>query len=833
MRTQSLLILLLIFIVLTVMGIIIFLPSSPPNPAELTSPSAIAADAQKTPGNTSLASEKNGDAAKRPGESNPISTANIPGQTNGGDALSQSNPNQSPVISATDALVNPPAQNAAAQSSTAPGVISGKVRSSQGKPLEGAAVQIEGQSVVLSNTQGDFRFDGVAQPKVTITAQLAGFQAAKRDNVSSGTTNLELVMVQEGAIAGRVLDQFGDSIALAKVQSKALQGIWAVEINADAEGRFLLTEAPQTRIRLQATQDGFTDSGAGVVEVDSPSNEEAILRLDRPTFTISGHVKIEETQQGIGGFKLKAVLQDAGQDEQTVETDGLGLYKFNNLRQGTYVVSSMARENSQLNYVIPLKNDFKSVRIYEGNANNVDFFAVPGRTVSGVVVNSNQQPVSGAEVTVAGLQSVQTVSNFNGQYRLTGVPVTGGQTQDRLSIRLQASHSDYGTGFSETLPVDTQNEITGVTITLKGKTNLSGKTIDRNGNPVGDVSITLIDLALGQTQETRSTASGDFSFTQVATSQETLTTFGGTHQIKAEKENYCSVTEQIVLQAGQAQNINITLDGGGAIQGRVLDSNNQPLAGVSVTAQLTRGGLAQTASDPYGLYILSGLPGGSYDIHFRVNSDPPLTGVLYQVASGSSGADVTLSLGKWDLMGTVLDSQTGQRIYQYMLSIEGEPKDPRGQSFVMNRQVNTPDGTYHVTLTEPGIYRVRFLATGYHPLEEKADIALNTLRVQYINPQLKPLVTTGQIQGTFAAPEGMALAGINIPGVQAFPVSGNTFMLEGVPAGNHDLIFHVYEQSSGSVFELGVLLNVAVLENQTTNLGQITTQNLLTRSRNF
>ncbi|MGC9326744.1 MAG: carboxypeptidase-like regulatory domain-containing protein, partial [Candidatus Hinthialibacter sp.] len=307
----------------------------------------------------------------------------------------------------------------------------------------------------------------------------------------------------------------------------------------------------------------------------------------------------------------------------------------------------------------------------------------------------------------------------------------------------------------------------------------------------------------------------------------------GTHEISAQKEGYSSVQRQIVIQPGQPQTITLTMEQGGVIQGRVLDPNNQPLAGVNVITQLPHGGSTSAVSDQFGVYYLTGLSEGAYDLTFRVDSDPPLTGVLYQVASGSTAADVTLQVGKWDLMGTVEDAATGERIYQYILSIEGSPKDPRGRPFAMTRSVNTPDGTYHVTFTERGIYRIRFLADGYQPLEEKVDVDLNTMRLQYINPRLQPQQTTGRIQGAFDAPEGMTLAGVNIPGVGPFSTDGNSFVMDEIPTGNHDLIFHVFEEKSQSIFEMGVLMNIPVTAGQITDLGRVSPQKLTAHSRNY
>lgn len=839
MRSQTLLMTALIIIVLIVMGIIIFLPSSP---------SSLPGSNGKEDSLYSETVSKNdeivrGQPTTPPSILQPSSeSSSLPGETGlSGDRITSgtSDLTNSDATSIAPETIRPTTSttppNQAHFSTMTPGVVAGIVKDSQGRTLSGVAVQVEGKPLVLTDNEGRFHIENLTEQTIALTVQLGGYQTVHRDNIPVGTANLEIILIPEGSIAGSVLDQFGDPIALAQVHGKALQGIWAVDVNADAEGRFLFTEAPKARVRLQATQEGFTDVGAGSKEVEFPSSDSIVLRLNRPTFTISGRVIVEENQQGLGGFQLRAVLQDSGiiPADLTATTDSTGLYKFDNLRQGTYVVSSLARENASLPYVIPLKYDFKSVRLYEKSITNIDFVAVPGRTVSGIVINTNNQPVANAEVTIAGLQSVQTQSAYDGQFRLTGVPTTGGQTLDRFVIRLQASHSEYGTGLSDPLPTESETAITGIRITLQGFSQVSGQVVDRNGAPIGDARVVLRDTVIGQPQETRTGADGQFFFSQVAVTPESITTFSGTHEILVEKENYTTVRKQIVLQTGQSQPITIVLEQGGFIQGRVLDPSGNPLAGVNVSAPLPQGGIVAALSDSSGMYFLNGLPEGAYDIHFRVDSDPPLTGVLYQMAVGNTDADITLQTGKWDLMGTVFNAQSGERVFQYLLSVEGAPKNPRGQHFVLNRPINTPDGTYHLTFTEPGIYRIRFIAPGYQSLEEKADIDLNTMRLQYINPQLQPIQTTGGIQGNFASPEGIVLVGINVPGVNAFLSQGNSFLLDGIPAGNHDLIFHAREQSSAAIFEIGILPNVTVIENQTTDIGRISPQNLTVHSRGF
>jgi len=846
MRSQSILIAGLIIVVLIVMGIIIFMPSSSVNKSLIDDDNALTLN-QNELNNASSPHTQDSQSNGENSIKNPLSNSgskddstldvstsgsNISGSTQ--SQLTSDDPNASNPGS-SDAIKDANSLNNQSESKILPNGIAGIVQDNLNVPLQGAAIEIDGQTMTFSEVEGKFQIAKINQQTSTLTAKLSGYQPAIRKDVKVGSTNIVLTLIPEGMLAGRVQDQFGEPIAIAQVQAKALEGIWVIDINADAEGRFSFDNTPSTRIRLQASQEGYTNSGNGVKEVDLPSGNEIMLQLDRPTYSISGHIIALDNQQGISGFKLRAILQKAGStpEDNIMETDASGFYRFDNLKQGTYLVSSAAKENAHLNYVIPLKDDFKSVRLFEKNASNIDFGAVSGRTVNGLVIDSNNQPVANAEVTIAGLESVQTISSSDGRFHLSGVPTTGGQTLDNYSIRLQASHPDYGTGLSDPLPSDTETEteINNITITLQGMTELTGTVVDKAGTAVSDVRISLRDLTQNQVQETITDGGGSFRFDQVSLSQ-SLNTFGGTHEIIAEKEEYSSVRKQIILQS-QGQPITLTLEQGGIINGRVLDANGQPLAGVSVATQIPQSGVANSISDVAGVYNLTGLPEGVYDIHFRVDSEPPLTGVLYQIAAGSTGADVSLVLGEWNLMGTIVDSDTNKLIHQYMLSVEGTPKDQRGRSFVQTHQVNTPDGTYQLTFTEPGIYRIRFLAQGYHPHDEKVDIDQDTMRLQYINPQLMSLVNTGSIQGRFTGPSNATLSGINIPGVQVFPTNGDVFLLENIPVGNHDLIFHVYEKTTNAVYEVGVLPNITVIEDDLVDLGDIGLPNLTIYTRQF
>lgn len=226
-------------------------------------------------------------------------------------------------------------------------------------------------------------------------------------------------------------------------------------------------------------------------------------------------------------------------------------------------------------------------------------------------------------------------------------------------------------------------------------------------------------------------------------------------------------------------------------------------------------------TDEQGLYRIDNLAEDVYDVIVNYTGSPPLSGALYQVMVGSMDANVTLNRAQWIVSGPVWDAQRDVAIHRYSIGIEGSPSSPRGRPFFEQRDFNTPDGHYSLTLTEPGEYRLRFFADGYEAQERRVRIAPEIPDFQYIGAGLEPIQGEGEIAGTFIANPGVELTAIQVIGLRAFPVNNNVFNLQGVPTGLHDLIFYIHEIGSGARYPLGVLSSVPVESNGRTDLGAL------------
>jgi hypothetical protein len=296
----------------------------------------------------------------------------------------------------------------------------------------------------------------------------------------------------------------------------------------------------------------------------------------------------------------------------------------------------------------------------------------------------------------------------------------------------------------------------------------------------------------------------------------------------ARMQGYSQVQQEIVVSPGNTPFITLRMETGAGIQGTVLSPQYQPLAGVRVNTWLQQGGERMTYSGDNGFYQLDALPEGEYDLQFYYEGQPPLTGQLYRVPAGSTGADITLEPNEWLITGTVADQVTQQPLQRYSISIHGNPDAPTGRLFMQTRMINSPDGTYQLAVHETGTYMLTFTAEGYQPQTGKVAIGKSYRNRQFLNISLQPVADesqTGGITGSLNPPPNSVLGAVTVVGINMFPSQGNQFLLQNLPPGQYDLIFHVQEQDSSLLKTLGGL-SVNVRPGQNTNLPPIQYQQL-------
>jgi hypothetical protein len=156
---------------------------------------------------------------------------------------------------------------------------------------------------------------------------------------------------------------------------------------------------------------------------------------------------------------------------------------------------------------------------------------------------------------------------------------------------------------------------------------------------------------------------------------------------------------------------------GGAIEGRVLSADREPLVRARVTARGPKNTQQRTRrsveTDGLGRFRLGGLPDGNYDIF----ANPPTGGSAepaLDVAVGRTDVEIVLKPMQ-ALSGVVSSSITGRPLERFHLSFQPE-QDPaqQQQGTQWSNWMRAPDGRFEMSVT-PGRYRVIVKAPGHQP----------------------------------------------------------------------------------------------------------------------
>lgn len=706
----------------------------------------------------------------------------------------------------------------------------------QGKPVQGATLELGSQSSGQTGTDGLLTLSGpVILPKIVrVSHQRYQSHESMVRLQQAQQSPVKVTLFPQGALPGRVVDNLGQPIALARVEAKAQTGIWLRNYTTDTEGRFLIQTPPEGEISLVARMEGYEDEGGGQKVVSPPFGQEVTLTLSAPTLTISGRVLHKDTGQAIEDFGLIArPLRNAqAVAERTAYSGGGGRYSFEDLPKGSYRITPISSaDDGQASSYTPLPDDReKHVRLVEWDVKDVNFYVVDKHSIRGRVVNANDQGIAEAMVRVDGVPSAQAVTDAQGGFLISGVPLPqeGSAENAQTAVRLLASHPEHGVSYSDPLPPASQRQQQEIVIELRGTASVKGTVLDANTNVLEGVRISIRPQGNQfETLEALTDAQGNFTINSVPvlplSEGETPPT---THVLQAYKQGYSRVEEAIQLQAGDSPHFNLRLEAEGVIAGRITDREGRPLPNAQVSAYAPRHGSFHTTSNQQGQYRFEGLGDALYDITAEFPANPPMTATLYQVEVQNQQANLVLDTQQWMVSGPVWDEDTQQPILQYTIHIEGTPAEPRGRPFYERRVFNTPDGHYELTLTEPGEYRLLFVADGYESQPRTVRISQEIGSFQYIGAGLTPVEDEGEIAGTFVAAPDTELAAIEVLGHGSFPLSSPNFVLPGIPSGLHDLQFFVRDTQTGLIYRLGVLSSVEVQGGARTQLGEIAPLNI-------
>ncbi|HEX9985290.1 MAG TPA: carboxypeptidase-like regulatory domain-containing protein [Thermoanaerobaculia bacterium] len=623
-----------------------------------------------------------------------------------------------------------------------------------GKPLAGATVVWSGSGDVVAITDGEGRYSVPDPSKWAARVSVIHPEYALAD-VTRGTVDekafgrtLDYALAPGKPMNGTVVAADGKTpVAKATV---TVDG-WPLATSGD-DGSFTIARMPRDWRQIDARSGNLLGSRAR-------GSEAATIRLGKAA-TVSGSLRDAKSGAAIAGAQVGLSLANrfSAQTEHSALTDAKGNYSFPAVAPGQYRLVTSHPAYSMQTQNITTSAGSRTVR---------DLTATQLARISGVVVDEDKQPVAAAAVSSQANErpdmlmmtrmmrmDTPTRSGPDGRFAMRVDP--------QGELRMLANKRGWPSGRSDMLRPAAGEKKSGVVITIPRGFAVTGKVVNREGQPVSGVVVTTRETDNGGGNVRRFIMAGPSNSNdedQVQTAADgtfTLRSKEGTYDFSFRGDGYAAKSVRAIQVGNNAKPVEVTLDPGVELTGRVTRGGTG-VEGVQITSFMGTD-LIRTVTAPDGSFYISDLTPGPVVLNFSKSDD-----FVQETRNVTAPArDVTVELPPGGrVSGRVTDKATGQPVTTFQAGLSGA-RAGGGISIVGPPQVRTftnDDGSFTLENLPPGPTQLIVQAAGY-----------TTARVPNVNveegktvPNIEVQLDTGvKLTGKVTGPDGAGIAGATV-----------------------------------------------------------------------
>lgn len=673
------------------------------------------------------------------------------------------------------------------------------------------------KSFATTDAKGQFRVEGLGGGRYIVAVTPEGEPAtANADVPVPSRERVEIRLKGDCWLEGQVTAEDGKPVADAQVYTASLNQTPTVSnVRTDADGRYVMRGLSSGPVQLFLVQaEGFGTWPADVSGLLRgrgsdlrlvPGRNEKNVSLAKGA-TLRGVVKEKETGTPIAGARVDVTTPVAffgGGRGATTAADGT--FEVTDLAKGTAVVlvskdgwfqpgvnaqtlaitlmgSMGANKSAQ-------KDSGKGASIVVTDAGEVIERTIElsrGSSIAGVVLDPDGAVRAGAQVSLAPETGGNDMMGFvtslfpkpeprltdaEGRYEIPGPPP--GQ-----KARVVARASGFLDGKSEPMACAPGDAKSGVDVKLRVGATLTGRVHDGQNRPVAGALVRWIpapneDWSLRWRMRNASPsitdAKGEFRITNVET---------GKLAVEVSEPRHLPWTKtDLVAEDGKPSELDVLLELGAVLEGKVLGPDGRPRAGARVSYDrqdedqggvvMRMSGDGSVTTDAAGAFRAEGLAPGRYEVQAQLEGTAPSEPLVVE----PGGAPVTLQLApSFSITGTVrMRSGGGVGDLEVALMRRAEPKPgalavaaageaPAAPPMVEVQSTRTgPAGEFELKDVPAGTYDLQVSVEGWRP-PPKPNVLPTTLKDvaagrQGVIVECEPgLVISGTIYGEDGQP---------------------------------------------------------------------------------
>lgn len=594
------------------------------------------------------------------------------------------------------------------------GSITGKVTDIYNKPVRNVYVYANSNSIgksVYTDSAGNFVIHGLIEGIYTISCDPPVDseciqQTQSNVSVSSGIiTALNIKLPTGGTIMGKITDINGNPINNAYV---SLGGGIYKSANVAADGIYKIQGIPEGiyQIYFNGSTAGFISQVKSniTVHVGQTTIIDCVLQVSG---TISGKVT-DINDNPVSGVSVYASGDSYGSGFTTIT----GTYTIQGLTEGSYNISYSPSTNSEL-----ISQTKSNIAVSFGRNVIIDCVLQTGGTITGKVMDVNDNSINNCYIYVNDVNG-PTSKNI---YTTTRTYTIGGLQDGNYTVSCRPSNYSEFTNQTKSNITVSKGQITTVDFVLQPGETISGKVTDISGNAISNVYIYLYKHISGPPNSIIESIS-KYAYTAVT----------GTYTICGLSEGKYSITyspssnsdflgqtiDNVAVSSGQVTTLDIVLQSGGKIAGKVTDVAGNPVNNANIYLRNYSGKSVYTTAT--GTYTIHGLPEGNYDIYCIPGDN--------SVFIKQTKTNIAVSSGQVTTVNIVL--QTG-------ITISGKITDASGKQVISNVSISISNSLFNknVNATSTGAYTITGVPEGSYNISCRPNSSLGFVSITKSNIQ--------------------------------------------------------------------------------------------------